>query len=70
MVKSKKYTAWIVANHSIISLPGKLYQNSDSSMMMRIKDNRSVKGIAKTLLALILVSDFCYSTASVLVILW
>ena len=70
MVKTQKYAAWIVPNHSRISLPGKLFQNLDSAMMMRIKDNRSVKGIAKTLLALILVSDFCYSTASVLVILW
>ena len=69
MVNTKKYAACIVANHSRISLPGKLYQNSDSSIMMRIKDNRSVKGIAKTLLALVLVSDFCYSTVSVLVIL-
>ena len=69
MVKSKKYAACIVANHSRISLPGKLCQNSDSSMMIRIKDNGSVKGIAKTLLALVQVSDFYYSTASVLVIL-
>ena len=34
--------------------------------MMRFKDNHSVKGIAKTLLALVLVSDFSYSIVSVL----
>ena len=69
-MKTKKYTAWIVAIHSRISLTGQLCQNTDNSMMMRFKDTYSVKGIAKTLLALILVSDFCYSTETALVVLW
>ena len=55
MVNTKRYTAWIVANHSRISLPGKLYQNSDSSMMMRFKDTQSAEGIAKAQMAIVLV---------------
>ena len=59
-----------VANPSRLSLTGQFSQNTDSTVMMRFKDNHSVKGRAKTLLALVLVSDFCQSTVSVLVVLW
>ena len=39
-------------------------------MILRFKDTHSFKGIVETLVALVLVSDFCYSTASVLVLQW
>ena len=70
MVKQKKLTAQIVANHTRISLAGQLCQNADSSMMMRFKDTHSAEGTAKAQVALVLVSDFCHSTVSVLVVLW
>ena len=68
--ETKIYTDIIVANHQIISLREQLCQNMDNSMMIRFNDTHSVKGISMILLALVLVSDFYYSTVSVLVVLW
>ena len=55
MVKQKKLTAQIVANHTRISLAGQLCQNTYSSMMMRFKDTHSAEGIAKAQMAIVLV---------------
>ena len=46
-----------VANHSRISEAGQLSQSSHGSMPMRFL-GQSGKGIAKTLVTLVLVSDF------------
>ena len=66
--ETKKYPSQIVANHSRVSVPWQLCQNTNSSIMMRFEDTQSRAykysvGISTSI-------KFCYSLASVLVVLW